>query len=213
MSSSAGALPEESSAGAAPRTTATRVSARRATASRSSLADCQSLGSGRTSSCATPAPMPVRPGFTVLATRPSYTARILNAIEVSKIRGFFTNDTHQNWTSAEVHWAQQISKLTHGAHFIVNTSDNGRGPKLNPHPVTQGTEALCNPPDRGIGPMDTTATTSSQADAFLWTHPPGNSSGSCGGGTPSGTFWAAKAISMAAFANSQLGPGYPSRPY
>ena len=144
---------------------------------------------------------------------PSYTARILNAIGVNQIRGFFTNDTHQNWTSAEVHWAQQISKLTHGAHFIVNTSDNGRGPKLNPHPVTQGTEALCNPPDRGIGPMDTTVTTSSQADAFLWTHPPGNSSGSCGGGTPSGTFWAAKAISMAAFANSQLGPGYPSRPY
>src|ERR1035441_5627674 len=51
MSNSAGALPEESSAGAMPRTTASRVSARRAETSRSSLADCQSAGSGRVSCC------------------------------------------------------------------------------------------------------------------------------------------------------------------
>ena len=88
-----------------------------------------------------------------------------------------------------------------------------RGPALNPHPVTQGIENLCNPPGRGLGPMDTTNTGYRLADAFLWTHPPGNSSG-CGGGRPAGTFWPARAIGLAARANAaRLGPRLPSRPY
>jgi hypothetical protein len=144
---------------------------------------------------------------------PQYTARILNAIGVGKIRGFFTNDTHENWTIDEVHWAQKISKLTHGSHFIVNTAENGRGPKANRNRVKFGTDDLCNPPGRAIGPLDTTATGFLHADGFLWTHPPGNSSGSCGGGPPSGTFWSARAIQLASDANGQLGPGYPSRRY
>jgi endoglucanase len=141
-----------------------------------------------------------------------YTARILNAIGIQKIRGFFTNDTHENWTSKEVKWATKISKLTHGAHFIVNTSDNGQGPLLNKHPKTEGVEDLCNPPGRGLGPMDTTHTGFKYADGFLWTHPPGNSSG-CGGGPPGGTFYTSRAVSEAVHANQQLGPGYHSRPY
>lgn len=57
-----------------------------------------------------------------------YTARVLNAVGVSKIRGFFTNDTHEAWTIDEVRWATAISRRTYGAHFIVDTADNGRGP-------------------------------------------------------------------------------------
>ena len=68
----------------------------------------------------------------------------LNAIGVNKIEGFFTNDTHNQWTINEIRWATQVAKRTHGAHFIVNTSSNGQGPKLNPHPTTQGVEDLCN---------------------------------------------------------------------
>ncbi len=142
----------------------------------------------------------------------AYTARILNAIHVDRIRGFFTNDTHNNWTSHEVRWATAIARRTHGAHFVVNTSDNGRGPLLERNRVKNGNEDLCNPPGRGLGPMDTTQTGFAYADAFMWTHPPGNSSG-CGGGPPAGVFWAAKAIGMAERANQRLGPGYPSRPY
>ncbi len=142
----------------------------------------------------------------------AYTARILNAIHVDRIRGFFTNDTHDNWTIAEVRWATAIARRTHGAHFVVNTSDNGRGPLRNRNPVKNGIENLCNPPGRGLGPEDTTDTGFAYADAFMWTHPPGNSSG-CGGGPPAGVFWPAKAIGMAERANQRLGPGYPSRPY
>jgi hypothetical protein len=144
---------------------------------------------------------------------PGYTARVLNAIDVRKIRGFFTNDTHMAWTTHEVAWAEKVSKLTHGAHYIVNTAQNGNGPKLNPHPSTQGVEDLCNPPGRGLGPTDTTHTPFPHADALLWTHVPGNSSGTCHGGPASGTFWAERAIGLAARANDRLGPGYPSQPY
>jgi endoglucanase len=111
-----------------------------------------------------------------------------------------------------VRWASRVSKLTHGAHFIVNTAQNGRGPLLNAHPTTQGIENLCNPPGRGLGIPDTTNTGSPAADAFLWTHPPGNSSG-CGGGPPGGVFWPARAIQLAQNANLQLGSGLPGRPY
>ena len=143
----------------------------------------------------------------------AYTAKILNRIGVDKIRGFFTNDTHENWTINEVKWAQRVSKLTHGAHVIVDTADNGDGPKANRDRVKNGNNDLCNPPGRAIGPEDTTNTGSAPADAFLWTFPPGNSSGSCGGGTASGTFWAAYAIGLAERANQQLGPGLPAMPY
>jgi endoglucanase len=141
-----------------------------------------------------------------------YTARALKAIHVNTIRGFFTNDTHNAWTSSTVQWATKIAAKT-GAHFIVNTSDNGQGPKLNPHPTTQGVEDTCNPLGRGPGIEDTTATGFHFADAFLWTHPPGMSGGSCNGGPSSGTFFTAMAEGEATRANSQLGPGYPSSPY
>jgi endoglucanase len=141
-----------------------------------------------------------------------YTAKALDAIGVDKIQGFFTNDTHNQWTINEIRWATKVAKKTHGAHFIVNTAGNGHGPKLNPHPTTQGVEDLCNPPGRGLGPKFNTATGFPYADAFMWTHPPGNSSG-CGGGPPGGVFWSTYAIGLAQRANQELGPGYPSRPY
>jgi len=47
--------------------------------------------------------------------------------------------------------------------------------------VHNGNENLCNPPGRGLGPIGTTVTGYQYADAWMWTHPPGNSSG-CGGG-------------------------------
>jgi hypothetical protein len=144
---------------------------------------------------------------------PAYTARALNAIGIGKIRGFFTNDTHINWTINEVRWAQRISALTHGAHYIVNSAQNGNGPRLNRNRVKNGNEDLCNPPGRGLGPRGTTFTAFRQADAFLWTHVPGNSSGSCHGGPPSGSFWAARAIDLAGHANNRVGPRYRSQPY
>jgi hypothetical protein len=141
-----------------------------------------------------------------------YTARALNAIGVRDIRGFYTNDTHLNWTIKEVRWATAVARRVGGAHFIVNTADNGQGPLLNRHRRANGIENLCNPPGRGLGPRGTTDTGYALADAWMWTHPPGNSSG-CGGGPAGGTFWPARAEGEAQRANGRLGLGLPSRPY
>ena len=148
------------------------------------------------------------------ANSAAYAAKVLNAAGVRQIQGFFTNDTHLQWTSHELAYAEAVSKLTGGAHFIINTASNGRGPLLNPHPRAEGIEALCNPPGRGLGIPDTTDPgLSPDLDALLWTSPPGNSSGTCNGGPASGTFWVAGAEALAANANAQLGPGYPSQPF
>ena len=147
------------------------------------------------------------------SNRPGYTARALNAIGIGRIQGFFTNDTHLNWTINEVRWAEKISRMTHGAHYIVNTAQNGNGPLINRNRVRYGNEDLCNPPGRGLGPLPTTNTGFPHADAFLWAHVPGNSSGSCNGGPAAGKFWVGRAIDMASHANDRLGPGLPSRPY
>jgi hypothetical protein len=143
---------------------------------------------------------------------PRYTARALNRSDLSRVAGFYTNDTHLQWTSHEIDWGDKVSRLTHGAHFVINTAQNGRGPKLNPHPTTQGVEDLCTPPGRGLGPQPNTDTGFPGVDAFLWVVVPGKTSG-CGGGPPAGTFWPARAIGMAERAQAKLGPHYATDRY
>jgi endoglucanase len=144
---------------------------------------------------------------------PTYTARGLNRSGISSTAGFYTNDTHEQWTINEIRWGEKISRMTHGAHFIVNTNQNGRGPKLNRHPRTQGVEDLCDPPGRGLGPRPTTSTGFPLVDAFMWVAVPGMSNGCVKGAPPSATFWPARAISLASRAQGKLGPGYPNDPY
>jgi endoglucanase len=144
---------------------------------------------------------------------PRYTARVLNAAGVRQIRGFWTNDTHSQWTIHEARWGAKVSRLTGGAHFVINTAGNGRGPKLNPHPKWQGVEDLCNAPGRGLGPLPTTDPGLPDVDAFLWTGVPGSSSGHCNGGTDPGHWWMAGALVLAANAQDKLGPGFPNNPY
>jgi hypothetical protein len=143
----------------------------------------------------------------------AYIANALKAVGVQHIRGFFTNDTHNNWTADEDRRDEAIARRVGHTHFVVNTASNGRGPKLNPHPQSQGVEDLCNPPGRGLGIRDTTSTGVPGADAYLWEHTPGVSSGCGGRGPSSGTFWPAYAEGLAARADNQLGPHSPARPY
>lgn len=161
-------------------------------------------------------------------------AQLLVDIGVNRIRGFFSNDTHLNWSSSEVSWGDRVAAavrqlyarrhpaIAYLPHFVVNTAQNGRGPKRNPHPRTQGSEALCNPPGRGLGRLPTADTsptfdgqTFSLLDAFLWTGVPGRSHGTTcyPGAKPGGVFDPRFALELAENANQQLGPGYPSRPY
>lgn len=164
------------------------------------------------------------------AQRPRWTANRLWLAGVNQVEGFYTNGTHFAWSRNEIKWAEKIvailDRKSHGrymAHFVVNTAQNGEGPKLNPHPVKQGIENLCNPPGRGLGRMptgDVDPTFDGYAfkglDGFMWTGVPGRSHNSnCPGGPwqPAGVFDPRFALELAQNANQKLGPGYPTEPY
>ena len=158
------------------------------------------------------------------AQGPGYTAQVLNKIDIGKIRGFFTNDTHINWAIDEIRWAEKISRKTGGARYVVNTAQSGNGPirRHGADRARNGNEVLCNPPGRALGPPPNTTPHSSypylhgdpHLDAFLWTAVPAASSGPCNGGPASGTFWPDRAVGLASRANDRVGPApWPSHPY
>ena len=77
---------------------------------------------------------------------------------------------------------RQETHTSYTAHYVVNTAQNGRGPKLNPRPAKQAVEDLYNPPGRGLGRIPTANTaptfdgrTFPLLDAFRWTGTPGRS--------------------------------------
>jgi endoglucanase len=80
-------------------------------------------------------------------------ASYLRGAGVAHTQGFFLNSTHFDWMTTEIHYGQDISRRLGGAHFVVNSGENGRGPLHPADGVTQGNEVLCNPPGRGLGPI------------------------------------------------------------
>lgn len=164
------------------------------------------------------------------AQGPAWTAKRLWQAGVKQVEGFYTNGTHFAWSSDEIRWGENVSdklfalyRHHYRAHFVVNTAQNGRGPQINPHPVQQGIENLCNPSGRGLGRMPTgnvnptfDGHTFKWLDGFLWTGVPGRSHNSnCPNGPwqPAGVFDPRFAQELAQNANQQLGPGFPSEPY
>lgn len=143
-----------------------------------------------------------------------YMASLLSRAGVAKIQGFFLNSTHFDWTSREIVYGEQISRLTAGKHFVINTSFNGRGPLKPPDPVRQGNEVLCNPPGRGLGPRPTTDTGYINVDAFEWTTNPGESFGSCWPGQPPiGSYWPAYGVMLVRDAVYSVDSNWPIRQF
>lgn len=123
-------------------------------------------------------------------------ARYLKQADIAQAQGFFVNATHNDWTTTDVAFGQQIARLTGGKHFIVQTDDNGRGPLVPKDRVHNGNEDLCNPPGRGAGPLSWN-TGYEYVDGFLWFNNPGNSDGPCGEGDPPiAQFWAQYAVGL-----------------
>jgi endoglucanase len=134
-----------------------------------------------------------------------HAANLLNRAGVARIQGFLLNATHFDWTSREIRYGEQISRMTGGKHFVVNTSENGRGPLRPRDIVHQGNEVLCNPPGRGLGPKPTTHTGFRNVDMFAWTGNPGGSSGACvPGAPPAGVYWPAYAEWLVRNANFRV---------
>ncbi len=130
-------------------------------------------------------------------------AQLLRDSGVAQSQGFFLNSTHFDWTATELSYGEQISKLLGGAHFIINTGENGRGPLAPANRVKNGNEVLCNPPGRGLGPLTVNQGVAQQTgyanvDGFLWFTNPGGSGGQCvPGAPPTGEFWPAYAVMLA----------------
>ena len=137
------------------------------------------------------------------AAKASRMAGLLRGAGVSQAQGFFLNSTHFDWTTTEIHYGQEISRMLGGAHFIVNTGENGRGPLRPKHVATQGMEVLCNPPGRGLGPLSVVDDVAQQTayadtDGLLWFSNPGGSGGPCrAGAPPTGVYWPSYAIMLA----------------
>jgi hypothetical protein len=165
-------------------------------------------------------------GGTSDANTPRQVAEVLGASDAHKIRGFFLNDTHFNWAYREIQFGNRVAELTGGLHFVVDTRAAGQGPILNPNPAKQGSEELCNPPHRGLGPKPGASngsaygTYSKYLDGFVWVTTPGESAasscpGRSGHWAPSGIFDEGLAIDFASHANDRIGPSppYQSRPW
>jgi endoglucanase len=101
------------------------------------------------------------------------TAKQLRAVGIAKVRGFMLNATHYDWTRANIQHGLEISRLTGGKHFVINTAENGRGPLHYRLPNGRVKNVWCNPPLRGLGIPPTTNTSNPVVDAYLWISRPG----------------------------------------
>jgi endoglucanase len=92
------------------------------------------------------------------------------------------------WHLTDEWYAQHVDVLNPPAsaltHFVVDTSRNGQGAWTPPAgKYTGDAQTWCNPPERGVGPRPTAATTVPLVDAYLFVKTIGESDGQCTRGT------------------------------
>jgi len=113
-------------------------------------------------------------------------ADLLRRADVSAVRGFATNVSNYNASAAERRYANEVSRLTGGAHYVVDVSRNGAG----------SNGEWCNPQGRRLGVTPRIDGTAGAHDADLWIKPPGESDGACNGGPPAGDWWDHSALEL-----------------
>ncbi|BBX22047.1 glucanase [Mycolicibacter terrae] len=119
-------------------------------------------------------------------------ANRLNQAGVARARGFALNSTNYFTTEEQIGYGEEISGMTGGKHYVIDTSRNGAGP-------AEGDPfGWCNPSGRALGVAPTADTAGAHADAYLWVKRVGESDGSCGSGEPAaGHFVSEYAINLA----------------
>jgi endoglucanase len=117
-------------------------------------------------------------------------ADLLNKGGIRKTDGFFVNVSNFVDTAKCIDYGRSIAARTGGAHFVIDTSRNGRGA-----PADRG--EYCNPSGVGLGHLPTVTTGEPLCDALLWIKVPGESDGPCNGGPNAGRFWPEYAIALA----------------
>ena len=103
--------------------------------------------------------------------------------------GFALNVSNYISTQRNSTYGRELSSLTRGKHFVIDTSRNGSGGAADGQ--------WCNTPGQALGESPTTATGDPLIDAFLWIKKPGESDGACNGGPSAGTWWPEYALQLA----------------
>ncbi|MCC7543319.1 glycoside hydrolase family 6 protein [bacterium] len=119
-------------------------------------------------------------------------ANRLKQVGTQRLSGISINISNFLTTEESRSYGQQISQLSGGLGFVIDTSRNGRGPTADLD--------WCNPPDRGLGETPKAMTTDS-LHALLWIKYPGESDGSCKGAPTAGEWWPEYALGLAARAS------------
>jgi endoglucanase len=119
---------------------------------------------------------------------PAQQAAYLEAAGVDRARGFFTNVSNFYGVDGERAYADRLSALTHGSHYVIDTSRNGRG----------WSGSWCNPTGAGLGRAPRVARGTTGLDALLWVKTPGASDGPCNGGPAAGTWFPSYAVALVA---------------
>lgn len=114
-------------------------------------------------------------------------ARLLDQVGVRDVRGFATNVSNFQTDEDERAYAERLSGLLDGAHYIIDSGRNGFG----------ATRDWCNPSGRAFGTEPGAATDQGGLDGYVWVKPPGESDGECHGGPPAGEFWSERALELA----------------
>ena len=119
---------------------------------------------------------------------PQTMAARLKAAGVDRARGFATNVSNYYPVEAERGYADKVSALVGGAHYVIDTSRNGRGWRGD----------WCNAPGAGLGVVPRVQDGTTRLDALLWIKTAGASDGPCNGGPAAGQWYAAYAVQLVA---------------
>ena len=110
-------------------------------------------------------------------------ARLVGPLRASGVRaadGFALNVSNFFRTGTAISYGRSLSRRLGGAHFVIDTSRNGKGAWTPPPGKYSGDpETWCNPPGRGMGPRPTSGTGVPLVDAYLYVKTIGESDGSC----------------------------------
>jgi len=89
-------------------------------------------------------------------------------------------DDFSTWELSDAWYDANLGDAEPTAHFVIDTSRNGRGPWTpEPGEYAGDPQVWCNPPRRGLGLRPTTSTGVPMLDAYLWIKVPGESDGQC----------------------------------
>lgn len=116
-------------------------------------------------------------------------AERLVSVGVGIADGFSLNVSNFQSDTDTQEYGQKLSKHLNGAHFVIDSSRNGRGPTQD--------QQWCNPSGRALGSTPTVNTDEPLVDAYLWIKYPGESDGSCNGGPSEGQWWPEYALELA----------------